>query len=51
MSKNHLLVGGAVALLCAGILVLFTDVEVKMVRWASCGPLSNLREQDSRLCR
>jgi len=40
MSKTHLLVGGAVALLCGGILVLFTDIERPVVRWLSCGPLA-----------
>ncbi|QPN63143.1 hypothetical protein [Synechococcus sp. CBW1004] len=51
MSKTHLLVGGAVALLCGGILVLFTDIEVKVVEWVNCGPLAIQRERDSDICR
>lgn len=51
MNKKHLLVGGAVALACAAILVLFTDIEVKVVEWANCGPLAAGQERDSRVCR
>ena len=51
MNKTHLLVSGAVALACAGILVLFTDIEVKVVKWVNCGPLAVNQERDSRLCR
>lgn len=51
MNKTHLFAGGAVALVCAGILVLFTDIEVKVVRWVNCGPLAAAQERDSNLCR
>ena len=51
MKKSHLLISAAVAALCAGILVLFTDIEVSLVRWASCGPFSTLREDQSELCQ
>jgi hypothetical protein len=51
MNKSHWLVSGAVAVLCAGILVLFTDIEVKLVEWVNCGPMAPHRERDSRLCR
>ena len=51
MKKTHLLVAGAVALLCGGILVLFTDIEVKVVKWVNCGPLSVSQDRESRLCR
>jgi len=37
----------AVAFLCAGILVLFTDVEVGFVRWFNCGPIATESEQNS----
>jgi hypothetical protein len=50
MSKSHLLVTAAVAALCAGILVLFTDIEISVVRWFSCGPLSTAREDRTELC-
>lgn len=51
MNKRHLFVGGAVALVCAGILVLFTDIEVKVVEWVNCGPLALQRDRDSSVCR
>jgi hypothetical protein len=51
MKKTHLLVGGAVALVCAGILVLFTDIEVKVVEWVNCGPFAVKQDRDSRFCR
>ena len=41
----------AVAFLCAGILVLFTDVEVGFVRWFNCGPIATESEQNSEMCR
>lgn len=51
MKKTQLLIGGAVALVCAGILVLFTDVEVKVVEWVNCGPFAVNQDRDSRVCR
>ena len=50
MGRSHLLVSTAVAALCAGILVLFTDLEVSVVRWFSCGPLSTAAEERTSLC-
>ena len=50
MKKSHLLISAAVAALCAGILVLFTDIELSMVHWFSCGPFSTHREDRSELC-
>ncbi|WP_216901386.1 hypothetical protein [Synechococcus sp. CCY 9618] len=51
MSRKHLLVTGAVAVVCTGILVLFTDIETSFVRWANCGPLSTGAERRSEVCR
>jgi len=51
MKGSHLAVSAAVAAICAGILVLFTDIELSMVRWFSCGPLSTAREDRSELCQ
>ena len=39
MNRRDALVSMAVLLLCSGILVLFTDVEIRLVRWANCNPL------------
>jgi hypothetical protein len=41
----------AVILLCGGILVLFTDVEVSLVHWINCGPVSTESERNTRICR
>lgn len=52
MSQRHLFVTVAVAAACAGILVLFTDIEVSLVRWVNCGPLASEEERSNRdLCR
>jgi hypothetical protein len=51
MKPRHLLVSGAVAAICAGILVLFTDIEVSAVRWVNCGPLHAGGERRSEICR
>jgi len=51
MSRKHLLVTGAVAALCAGVLVLFTDIETSVTRWVNCGPLATTGERHSELCR
>jgi hypothetical protein len=51
MNPRHLLVSGAVALICAVILALFTDVETKALRWINCGPLAVKQDRQSHLCR
>ena len=51
MKRHPVLVGGAVALICAAILVLFTDLEVKVVGWVNCGPIGGQREGHSQACR
>ena len=40
MNRRDALISTAVLLLCSGILVLFTDVELRLVRWVTCGPLA-----------
>jgi len=51
MSRRQTWATLAVILLCGGILVLFTDVEVRLVRWLNCGPLSTQAEDNSNVCR
>ena len=51
MSRKHLLVTAAVAALCAGILVLFTDIETSVTRWVHCGPIATEGERRSEVCR
>ena len=50
MSRRQSLVSLAVALLCGGVLVLFTDVEVQLVRWVNCGPIATEAEKASDVC-
>jgi hypothetical protein len=51
MTVGNLLSGTAVALFFLGILVLFTDVEVGMVRWFLCGPWSSEVSRQNRECQ
>lgn len=51
MTQKNWLISGALVLLCGGILVLFTDVELDLVRWVNCGPLSTESERSTRICR
>jgi hypothetical protein len=48
---HHLLVSAGVAVLCGGILVLFTDIEVSVEQWVNCGPFSLQNEKDTPICR
>ena len=43
MTKRQLLVSLAVALVCSGILVVFTDLEGSLRGWLVCGQLGPLR--------
>jgi hypothetical protein len=49
MSKRHLLVSAIVAVLCGGILVLFTNIEKTVGGLLRCGTLVTLPE--ARPCR
>ena len=51
MKASTLAVSAAVAVVCAGLLVLFTDIELKLVRWINCGPFALQRDSRSGLCR
>ncbi len=51
MSRRQTWATVAVTLLCGGILVLLTDVEVSLVRWFNCGPLATQTEDNSSICR
>jgi len=51
MSKSNWQITLLLVLLCSGILVLFTDVELRLVRWLNCGPLAPARERGSEVCR
>jgi hypothetical protein len=51
MSKRDWQVSALLVLICGGILVLFTDVELRLVRWVNCGVLAPSNERNSELCR
>jgi hypothetical protein len=51
MGRRNTLISLAVLVLCGGILVLFTDLELSAVRWINCGPWSLQGERRSGLCR
>jgi hypothetical protein len=51
MTRHNLLVSAVVAALCTGILVIFTDIEVGVMHWFNCGPLSSRSEKQSQICR
>ncbi|MCP9927980.1 hypothetical protein [Cyanobium sp. CH-040] len=51
MTRRDSLVTGAVLVICAAILVLFTNVEDPLVRWFSCGGMGSPAGRDSGRCR
>lgn len=51
MGRRNTMISLVVLLLCGGILVLFTDLELSAVRWLSCGPWSTPSERQSEICR
>ena len=51
MNRRQSLISLLVALLCGGVLVLFTDIEVQLVRWVNCGPLATEAEKSGDVCR
>ena len=51
MNKQTWLISAFLVLLCGGIFVAFTDVEMRLVRWVSCSPLATQQEDRTELCR
>lgn len=51
MNRRTSLISLAVLVICGGILVLFTDVELSAIRWINCGPLAGHSERHSEICR
>ncbi|CAK6687174.1 hypothetical protein ICNINCKA_00151 [Synechococcus sp. CBW1107] len=51
MTVGNLVSGTAIALLVLGGLVLFTDVEVGIVRWVNCGPWASEVSRQEKMCR
>jgi hypothetical protein len=50
ISRNTV-VSGVLVLVCGAILAVFTDVELRVVEWINCGPLSTAEERNSSACR
>ena len=51
MSKSDWQVTALLVLICSGILVVFTDVELRLVRWVNCGVQASANERNSAACR
>ena len=51
VNKRQTLSTVVVAMLCVGILVLFTDLEVQLVRWLNCSTVATEAERESEMCR
>ena len=51
MNRRQSLVSLVVALLCGGVLILFTNIEVQLVRWLNCGPIATEAQKSSAVCR
>lgn len=51
LKPSTLAVSAAVAAVCAGLLVLFTDIEMSLVRWVNCGPFASQSEDRSESCK
>jgi hypothetical protein len=50
MSKSDWQVTAVLVLICCGILVLFTDVELRLVRWVNCSAFAPVSERGSAVC-
>ncbi|MFO7628628.1 MAG: hypothetical protein R6W06_03750 [Prochlorococcaceae cyanobacterium] len=51
MTQRNALVTALLVALGGGLLVLFTDVEVGLVKWVNCGPLATDGDRNSEICR
>ena len=51
VNKRQTLSTVVVSMLCVGILVLFTDLEVQLVRWVNCSTVATDAERESEMCR
>ena len=51
MKPPQSLISLVLEILCGGILVLFTEVEQMLVRWANYGPIATDAQKTSQICR
>ena len=51
MDRRNTLVSLALVLICGGILVVFTDVELSVVHWVNCGPLASDDARRTPVCQ
>ncbi len=49
MNRREALISTVVLLLCAGLFTLFTDAELRLVRWMNCGPLASPAARADRI--
>ena len=50
MDRRNTMISLALAMICAGILAVFTDLELTLVRWVNCGPLASAEAKSERRC-
>ena len=51
MTSRQTLATLAVSALCVGIWVLFTDIEIKLVRWVNCSAIATEAGKNNDVCR
>ena len=51
MKPPQSLISLVLVILCGGILVLFTDVELLLVRWINCSSLATEEKKNYQVCR
>ena len=51
MKPPQSLISLVLVILCGGILVLFTDVELLLVRWINCSPIATEAQKNIQVCR
>jgi hypothetical protein len=50
MTRRDALISAVVLVICSAILVAFTDVELRLVRWVTCGPLASAQARQTLIC-
>ena len=51
MTSRQTLATLTVSAICVGIWVLFTDIEIQLVRWVNCSAIATEAEKNSDVCR
>ncbi len=51
MKPPQSLISLVLVILCGGILVLFTDVELLLMRWIDCSLIAKESQKNNQVCR